>query len=215
MDSRKFTEKDIKHDTPNIYYINLLHRKDRQELLLKDLKDIDYEDNRIHRVDAVKTKFGVIGCLSSHIQALKKGLNEQYNCDYIIILEDDFCIKNKDVSKKYLNKIFTEKDDWNVILLSMSGTFWRNEKLFLQKVNSSQTTSGYIIKKTYIPILLKLWEPLYYKTKDLNNAPPHGLCLDIYWKQLQHDKWFTTVPILGYQRESYSDIEGVVKNYGV
>jgi GR25 family glycosyltransferase involved in LPS biosynthesis len=200
---------------PNIYYINLLHRKDRKEFLLKDLKNINYENNRIHRIDAIKHNLGAIGCFASHIKALKIGLNENYGCEYIIILEDDFAIRNISITKTYLNKIFTEQLDWNVILLGVNGRCHKNNTSFLKKIIHSHTTSGYIIKKNYIPILLKLWEDLYYKIKDLNKKPWGRQCLDIHWKQLQHDRWFTTEPVLGYQRESYSDIEQCVTNYGV
>ena len=208
-------KKPSKHNIPNIYYINLLHRQDRKEFLLKDLENINYMDNKIHRIDAIKHKYGAVGCLQSHIKALKTGLNEDYSCEYVIILEDDFAIRNMNIAKTYLNKIFTEQLDWNVILLGFNGRYNKNNTSFLKKIIHSQTTSGYIIKKIYIPILLKLWEDLYYKIKDLNNKPPHRHCADIYWKQLQHDKWFITNPVLGYQRESYSDIEKRVTNYNL
>lgn len=52
-------------------------------------------------------------------------------------------------------------------------------------------------------------------TKDYKSKPPHELHIDIYWKKLQNDKWYVTNPVLGYQRESYSDIEKRITNYGV
>ena len=211
---KNFAKKEVKHNIPNIYYINLLHRKDRKEFLLKDLKNISYTNNRIHRIDAIKHNIGAIGCLASHIKALKIGLNENYKCEYVIILEDDFAIRNISITKTYLNKIFTEQLDWNVILLGVNGRCHKNSDLFLKKIIWSQTTSGYIIKKKYIPILLKLWEDIYNKIKNFQKNPTLMDHADQCWKQLQHDRWFTTEPVLGYQHESYSDIEQRVTNYG-
>lgn len=59
-----------------------------------------------------------------------------------------------------------------------------------------------------------MWEKVYNTIHVLNKTPPHELHADQCWKQLQRDKWYTTKPVLGYQRESYSDIERRVTNYG-
>ena len=42
----------------------------------------------------------------------------------------------------------------------------------------------------------------------------HDYCLDIYWKKLQPiSNWFIFVPKMGYQADSYSDIENVFTQY--
>ena len=138
-------------------------------------------------------------------------------------MEDDFTWKyDSNTTNKILNKCFNFKEDWNVILLSKNGEV-KQYNDFLDKVIQSQTASGYIIKKKYIPTLLKLWEEnvsirLKYNISKKNpykNYTNHNTALDICWKKLQGDKWFSTNPILGYQMESYSDIEKKVVDYNV
>ena len=150
---------------------------------------------------------------------MKQGLKS--TDDYVIILEDDFTWKyDKDKVNTILNKCLNCNDDWNVILLSKNGKSTDYNE-FLEKVVRSQTTSGYIIKKSYIPTLLKLWENNAEIRLKHNIGPKksykqytnHNTAIDICWKQLQYDKWFVVKPVLGMQMDSYSDIEGKNVNY--
>ena len=208
---------------PNIYYINLKHREDRKKNFEKNWESIMYPSSKINRVEAIKNEIGTLGCLASHIKALNLALNTEDGLDYAIILEDDFIFKpelDKKTIQNTLLDCFKTNEDWNVILLAMNGKIQNILKIqyinkLLLKINYSQTTSGYIIKKKYIPVLLDLWENLYEKTKNSKSIPPQGLHMDIYWLKLHHDKWFVTNPKLGIQYESYSDIEKRITNYGV
>ena len=203
---------------PNIYYINLKHRIDRKKHFLKQFNKINYPSNKIIRIDAVKNNVGTLGCLASHIKALKRGMSD--SSKYCMILEDDFTfIKTLSVEEinKTLTGCFNTDTKWNVILISMSGELIENQdknKLLLN-IKESQTTSGYIIKKSYIPVLLKLFTNLYDQTKDYTVKPPHELCMDIHWKKLQDNTWFVTNPKLGVQYASYSDIENKDVDYNV
>lgn len=197
---------------PNIYYINLDKRTDRNDHFLEEIKKVDYDMNRVIRVSAIEHSIGTLGCLSSHIKCLKMALEDKY--DYAIICEDDFTFKT-DNFKSVLDYINTSNIDWNIVLMAINGKVSDTTDPYIKKVNHSQTTSGYIIKKKYIKNLLLLFEELFDKTKHLTTKPDHGLHIDIYWKKIQHENWYTTVPVLGYQYASYSDIEGNFVNYRV
>jgi hypothetical protein len=86
------------------------------------------------------------------------------------------------------------------------------EKEKIIKIKNSQTTSGYLIKRSYIPRLLKIYE------NDMNNYLKTGewgnYFVDQSWKILQEsDKWYSFEPTVGKQRDSFSDIEnGFVKH---
>jgi len=208
----------LKGNIPNVYYINLEVRTDRKQNLLSEFKKINYPTENIIRVNAVKHKIGTLGCLQSHIICLENGLKETNNCEYIVVCEDDFCFKNnKTDTIYYLNSIFSnEFKDWNVILLAINGSS-KNKMVHrhFYEVESGQTTSGYIIKKKYIPVLLKLWKDLYSRTKHTKTTPDHNDHIDQIWKKLQHDKWYVTKPVIGYQYASHSDIQGGYVDYGV
>ena len=48
-----------------------------------------------------------------------------------------------------------------------------------------------------------------------NHPRNYKTCIDISWKKLQNDKWFTTNPIIGSQIQSFSDIEHKNVDYKV
>ena len=88
----------------NIFYINLIHRKDRDESIIKELNKIKKYNNNINikRIDAIKDDKGAIGCAKSHVKSLK--LAKKLGLKSVIISEDDIIIKNS-LIKKYIEII--------------------------------------------------------------------------------------------------------------
>ena len=203
---------------PLLYYINLEESTDRLEQMTKMLKKIDYPEDRIVRINAIKKDDGSLGCGLSHIEALKKGLETDE--EFFIILEDDFKFihpKKRDILG--LIKKGLEAPNWNMILLACNGNGQKHSK-YLKNNIDCLTTSGYIIKKSYAPILLKMWEntmKLKMNNNNINkNSGAHKYtCIDMSWKQLQDETWFITNPILGRQRSGFSTIENGYRAYGV
>ena len=199
----------------NVYYINIERRTDRREHFLSEIRKLEIPDTRIKRVHAIEHKIGTLGCLQSHIKALKAALNDEYSC--ALICEDDFTFKHNtaEVREIFQNAFQKCKIEWNVILFAISynAISVPTECSFLNKVEQSHGTSGYLIKKTYIPTLLSLWEELYDRTKHYDTLPSTEEHCDQLWKKLQHDKWYVTNPVLGYQYASYSDIEKMFVDY--
>jgi hypothetical protein len=80
------------------------------------------------------------------------------------------------------------------------------EKEKIIKILNSQTASGYIIKRSYIPTLLEIYgEDMteYVRTNEWGNY-----FTDQSWKVLQPvDNWYSFTPSVGVQRPSYSDIQ--------
>jgi hypothetical protein len=79
---------------------------------------------------------------------------------------------------------------------------------------NSQTTSGYLVKKEYIPRLLKIYE------NDMNNYVKTGKWGNYYvdqsWKVLQKtDNWYSFYPPVGIQSGSLSDIETGLPKIGL
>jgi hypothetical protein len=84
-----------------------------------------------------------------------------------------------------------------------------------KKVMDAQTASAYCLKKEFAPKLIEnLGES--YNLLSQNPTQDELYMNDMYWKKLQpSSNWYITNPILGIQRESYSDIQNSVANYGV
>ena len=199
---------------PDIYYINLDNREDRKTHITKELRYINYPENKIIRVSAIKKDFGGLGCSMSHIKTLEQFLES--GKDRCIILEDDFTFY--DNIQNHFYKIFVKEEglpeNWDLVMLS-SNTI--NESPFSDKFKKcieAQTTSGYMIHKKFAPILLQ-----NFKESESNLSSGHSYetyALDQYWKRLQpNSNWFICQPKIGYQLESYSDIINCIVNYKV
>lgn len=187
-----------------IYYINLDSREDRRAHIEKTLKKCDLE-NISNRISAVKRDIGVMGCVESHIIALEKFIES--NLEYALIIEDDLLISDKENFKKNVLKIFENSLDFDLVQISGNHISLVDCGFdFLKKVMDSQTTSGYIITKSFAPTLLANFRESLELMK--NNGKSHENCLDIFWKKLQpENKWYAFFPALGIQMPGYSDIE--------
>ena len=103
----------------NIYFINLDKRTDRKDDFLKQFKTVKYSKNNIIRVQAIEHNINTLGCLSSHIKALKMALKDSYS--YAIICEDDFTFRNQNQDfENLLVNLINSKIDWDVTLLSQN-----------------------------------------------------------------------------------------------
>ncbi len=192
-----------------IYYINLEKRKDRNQEFLDNFPEVD--QSKIHRVKAhYYPENGAVGCLMSHITALSMALNDEG--ENILICEDDFLIKDMAYCNKMLDLFMDKIKTWDVIMLGQNTIESEDtgietpEKEKIIKILNSQTASGYIIKRSYIPTLLEIYgEDMteYVRTNEWGNY-----FTDQSWKVLQPvDNWYSFTPSVGVQRPSYSDIQ--------
>jgi len=201
-----------------IYYINLNKREDRKNEFLDNFHSVD-ESRIIHIPAHYYPENGAVGCLMSHITALSRAL-EDNNGDNVLICEDDFTIKDMNYCNKMLSLLFEKIPEWDVVMLGQNTTQSEDtgietethEKII--RIKESQTASGYLIKKKYIPKLLNIY------TRDLTEYMRTGKWGNYYtdqsWKILQPvDKWFSFSPTVGIQRPSYSDIQKGHTDYGV
>ena len=205
-----------------IYYINLDTRKDRNDEFLKEMQRMNVPKHKIIRISAVsKPGKGDWGCSLSHLITIQQFVDSGLtNC---IIFEDDFIFKqDSETVNTMFRDVFETSIVYDVIMLSANEIDTANtEYQYLKKVKDAQTTSGYIVNKHFSPILLqnyregsKLIEESYKTGKSDNLQGP--VCVDQYWKRLQpQSNWYMFSPKLGIQRESHSDIQGGVVNYGV
>ena len=202
-----------------ILYINLEHRKDRENRLLDHLKKYDFDITKIQKIDAVLDKIcGHIGCGKSHIKAIELALTNGW--DEIMILEDDFNFTvSKEIVKKTLDDIVLA--DYDIVLFAAPQTNLPSTQYsFLNRAINCTTASGYLIKKQYYERLLNNFkESIKIMERELlnhvNNCQKNNktitklvycTAIDQHWKVLQHtDKFYITNPVLGCQISSFSD----------
>lgn len=193
----------------SIYYINLNKREDRKKEFLDNFPSVD--ESRIFRVTAHEyPENGAVGCLMSHVTALSRALEDPG--ENILICEDDFTIKDMEYCNRMLALFFKNIHDWDVLMLGQNtieseDTPYKTEKgEKIIRIKNSQTASGYLIQKSYIPKLLDIYGgdlADYMRTGQWGNY-----FTDQSWKVLQPgDKWYSFSPTVAVQRPSYSDIQ--------
>jgi len=185
----------------DIYVINLKHRTDRKEQMIKKFKQ--FENINIKFIEAIKHENGAIGCLKSHQKCIEIG--KENNMEYIIVMEDDT------IPCKYFEKRFN-----NILEYLNNNSF----DIFLGMVN--KTRKEHIIEKVDYPKekLLKISKGnntnlIIYNKKayefflsiDENNF----IAIDHEW----HNKLsaIVTLPFLVSTENDYSDIEKKNMNY--
>ena len=155
-----------------------------------------------------------MGCSASHIECLKLAIAS--GADHILVFEDDFeFLISPEEFQQLLQSIQEVKYD--VVLL---GYFFHSKNdikntthPLLKKIEKSQTTSGYIVHRDYLPTLLNNYMQGLALLRAFHNKT-NKFAIDIFWKRLQIvDNWYTFKKRPGKQRQSYSDIEGMVTNY--
>lgn len=199
-----------------IYIINLKHRTDRLEEIMKELKMMDIDEKKIKRINAIYDKeFGALGCAQSHRLALSMFLKDKEvkNC---LILEDDFMFsRDKTYVDATLTEVFQSLKKWDVLMLSgnLVSIDARRENEKYVKVYDAQTTSGYAVTKEFAPKLVECFKKSEENMKKFfkvyhENLIKHNFAIDMSWKTLQPaSNWYSIFPCIGKQRDGYSDIE--------
>ena len=135
----------------NILYINLERRVDRKQQVENELRKIGLQ--QFQRFNAVKLKYGALGCSISHLKCLEIAKINEW--DHVLICEDDICFLNPDLFVNQLNGFLSTVSTWDVILLG--GNNMREYQItnkYSAKVSWCQTTTGYIVKREYYDTLI-------------------------------------------------------------
>jgi hypothetical protein len=196
-------------------YINLETRIDRKTHFETNIKSNLFFSN-IEHMNAILHSPPTIGCSKSHLKILE--MFENTNEPYIAIMEDDFCILNQDNFNNFVTDFELIKDstEWKVIVLTPSGNSVQGipemTSANFKRIINTQTTTGYIIKKEMIPILISNIKECI--ELQLQGIPPCISAIDIYWKKLQHEyPFYYYSKIFGGQLPGWSCIENRVVNY--
>jgi len=179
-------------DNTLILLINLPERKDRLELIKKELIDYNYII-----IEGIKTK---LGCNLSHQKCIKYAIEN--NLEQVCIMEDDFIFLRKD--KIILPEIFDMFFIGGDIVDCYPEVKDNSCRL---KKNTVKRAECYVIKNHYYQTFLNMLEECWDKlSKDPKNKKYR---FDMYWdKLIEKDNWrINDKGIYGAQREGYSDIK--------
>lgn len=193
-----------------VLYINLDHRTDRKTHILNQLSRMQFSESIIHRIPAIyNSECGHIGCGQSHIKALQYALIQGW--DEVLILEDDFkFLVSREVMDAYLAEAVVP---WDVFLLAKGNGTYEEPVGHIQKVKRCTTTSGYIVRRHYIEVLLENFtqslnkmrqQLIIHQERKPDTKFIHGVfAIDQSWSSLQKkDKFYITEPVIGTQNKS-------------
>lgn len=199
-----------------LYYINLEYRIDRKMDFLTWVEESRFPEEKIVRIDAVHTPHrGHIGCLLSHIKALETFIESSKSM--CLVFEDDYVPLDIGGYWKNFEKLFESKKNFDLVMCSYNELKSEETDVpFLQKVNQSYTSSGYLITREFAPKLLDNFKEAtvnVIKIEEETRKKCNEYCLDVHWTKLMAvSNWYCFYPKIGIQRESFSDIEFVYTN---
>ncbi len=201
----------------HVYYINLDYRSDRRLQFEDWIEESGFPTEKVTRISATSVPGrGHIGCLLSHIKTLEEFLkSDHHNC---LVLEDDYVPLELKTFWNNFETLEKSKIDYDLIMCAYNVLKYDEGPVdFLKKVNSSFTSSGYLITKAFAPTLLNNFKEAVQKCieqENITKQKANEYCLDNYWQNLMPiSKWYCFYPRIGIQRESYSDIQGHVTAY--
>jgi len=193
----------------NVYYINLIERKDRNELVENELNDLGWKYTRFN---AIKTNNGRVGCSMSHLKLLQ--LAKEKDLDYIVIVEDDIQFMKKSWYNSKIKDVMTINFDIFLLAGNIRPPIYKTTLNNVFKISKSFTTTGYIVKKHYYDKLINnVKEGLQLLLKN-PDGQYNDNAIDCYWMKLQErDDWKIIMPRTITQRPIYSDIEKRYTDY--
>ena len=190
-------------------YINLDKRTDRKTHMEEEFEKLGIPPEKITRFPAFYNPLNGLGCMKSHLEALKLAREKGYKNTWIF--EDDFTftVSLKEVEDN-LRQLFMKSPKADVALASYIHKQPPFPALYLTlfpniyRVVESQTASSYIVFQHYYDKLIDLFEDAYVQ---LELTGEHWrYANDQVWKLLQvKDVWYCFMPSLGKQRADARD----------
>jgi len=196
-----------------IFYINLASRVDRKTHFLEQIGALTDDMSKVIRIEAIYDPMGAVGCTKSHIKALETFM-ENPAWKTCMVFEDDFTFydSSKTSNNSLLHKFFTNFTDWDMLLLSSNQKSkpTHTEVLGIEKVISSQTTSGYLTHKGVAQRIIDNFKEGAELLANSGNKQMYAL--DIFWEKLGLVR-YAFLPNMGYQYACVSDIEQKFVDY--
>jgi GR25 family glycosyltransferase involved in LPS biosynthesis len=205
------------------YYINLDNRPDRREHIERLKANFSFFSN-IERFPAIANANGGAGCAMSHVTILEMLSSSAGETDqsYVMVIEDDLHILNEMNFHRFVSAFdkIKDSDAWDIIVLTPRGK--RTEvqpdadmnAANFYRIQGTQTATGYIIKRRFIPTLLNNWKEALHNL--LRGGSYAIYAIDQWWKPLQ-DKYsfYYNIGLFAGQLPGYSNIEKQYVDYNI
>ena len=190
-----------------IVYINLDTRMDRASELLEQISRLRIPISKLHRFSAILAKPGAVGCSASHLQVLKMARDKKWK--NVLVLEDDFnFIGDTRLVWQNIAAFFKKYGhQFDVAQLTSHCNDYvdcPDGDPIVKFARKASNASAYIVAKQFYDPLIARWESTLPLLKE--SGKDWLWINDQSWQALQTGNWFAFVPLLGYQRPSFSDL---------
>lgn len=182
-----------------VYFINLAHRTDRLQRTLIEVRAMGWTSITT-RIDAIKHAKGEIGCLRSHVKALRTFLASQHAT--ALILEDDVCFDYPEKARALLDafmRTHAAYTDWDMLLLSAriwTAEPWRANTPYAVRVFRAVLCTAYIVTRPTAAQLIRVWEATEGKEP----------CDNSWFEVMRTTRTLALQPLIASQFGSFSDI---------
>jgi hypothetical protein len=222
---------DLEHDSveydnawenvEQIYILNVAHRLDRYDSILRELATARAPLQRITRIEAVPPVdtahdarlAGTISCSQGHLTALRRAAAS--NHEHILVLEDDFCFTSDlDQHLADLRQFFARKYAYSVCLLATSkyGPILANDDLVSVSFQPCTNAAGYLVSRDGVEELLRIQTDALELLQATGAADRYAF--DRSWGSLRESGMLWTFRRkFGFQVAGFSDIEGSIARY--
>jgi len=208
------------------YVINLPHRTDRKESVIKILNELEITGYEF--IDGVildNPEYTKFGCTQSFINIFEKFLST--TSKNIIIFEDDIKLMNQ-VNKKDIDRIF---NNWDSIINNYDVVALGTKLLPRSEIIINEDTHGYFEEMLCAQSLFyhrHVIEHLITIIKEYSdkNSPFHKCAIDMFlndcssntYRFIHNDRhkkfnFGITIPMIFTQKASFSDNEGKIQDY--
>jgi glycosyl transferase, family 25 len=187
-----------------VVYINLDSRTDRAKEFLAEVARLFIPLDKVHRFSAINASPGAVGCSASHLAVLQMARDKKWR--NVLVFEDDFNFigDTRLVWQNLIEFFKTYGSNFDVVQLTSHCNDYVSCDNIVKYARKASNGSGYIVHSRFYDPLIARWEgtlPL------LKQTGQDWLWInDQSWQALQTGNWFAFVPLLGYQRPSFSDL---------
>ncbi|MFA6916131.1 MAG: glycosyltransferase family 25 protein [Parachlamydiales bacterium] len=215
-----------------VFIINLDRRNDRWDQITKHLYELSLLSfQRVSAVDGLteskklakrvlrqenenspsdvptRRQRGVLGCLKSHLKALKLASKFFDEINMALILEDD-CFFIEGASRVLEKSLDELPSKWQFLMLGAvygSAPGFIPNRNYLMRVYNATAAHAYMVNKESCQLLIQRIEALL----DSKTILPIDECF-IEYQPLEN--WYATHPLIAGQRsDNFSDIDGIVR----
>jgi hypothetical protein len=183
----------------HVYFINLAHRTDRLRRTLVEVRAMGWAPITT-RIDAIKHPKGEIGCVRSHVKALRTFLASPHAI--ALILEDDVCFDYPEKARALLDafmRTHAAGSEWDMLLLSArvwASEAWRPDTSYAIRVLKAVLCTAYIVTRPTAAQLIHVWQTTEGKEP----------CDNSWFEVMRTTRTLALQPLLASQFKSFSDI---------